>query len=224
MSMKIKQLRHPVSLNGQLLERIYIDQGDRARSSKSKYMMHVFYVYNDTDFQMQLETLRSKLESEYYVDVSMNPDHGHLSDSNKSDIDRICDYFVISIKDFWIYADNFYFLGSQFGDNKARSMIFVKDGALYIKIGADTTMKDIVAQSDLIKIYQQECYGAKNKRQRSINYDDLVYAVFKARKTMTFKQIYQAYEIGNLNGLDKKLGNLFKSEEDLERYYNKYRP
>lgn len=62
-------------------------------------------------------------------------------------------------------------------------------------------------------------------RVRAADDTQLIYAVFKARKSgLTFRQIYRLYQDGKLPCYVEKPTNQFSSEDSLERYFNKYKP
>lgn len=65
----------------------------------------------------------------------------------------------------------------------------------------------------------------RQKRNRAADDNQLIYAVYKARRAgLKFGEIFKLYQAGHLDGYFGRPTNNYSSEDSLERYYNKYKP
>ena len=96
-----------------------------------------------------------------------------------------------------------------------------------IVIPRDTKRKDYIAAWDYIQelFYTNPTLKPKSERNRSAENTQLIYAISKARGLKkTFREIFNDYQNGNLDCYSNRSTSQFKSEDELEKYYDKYKP
>jgi len=71
--------------------------------------------------------------------------------------------------------------------------------------------------------FRDTMIGKPSTKRKPPENHELIYAVFKARKKLTFPEIFELYSAKQLP-LYSGSCNQYKNEESLERYYNKYKP
>ena len=172
---------------------------------KSARDWHIYHVYSDPDFIKEIDRL--------------DP----AADRDK-EYQKIAKSFDISIQDvFWfdmsriLYTEN----------NVARKGIITPD---FKNKKMTLTFDFSMTKTELLEIWgdfetmRKGLAGVVKSKRKPPEYPKLIYAIFKARKAgHTFKEIYGMYsrnELPQYSGATTRL----QSEDDLERYYDKYKP
>lgn len=220
------------------LEGLRKKQKEIGLSSKSgNYVNHVYQVYLDIEFRDDVSTLREKLETLYYKDISFQFEvpAEHLLYEDAILIKQLADKYCISMDDLAFFADGHYAKGSSdFGRRKEEFGGLHNNWEnherlpLCYVIGPKTSLQDIVDDWAFIKDYRHAMYFGKGDsaivRNKSSEQPELVYAIFKARsRGLTFSVIFNEYAQGILSGNTIKHAS-FSNAESLERYYRKYKP
>lgn len=200
------------------------------------YRAHTYCVFNDPDFHVDIVKLRHKIESLYYLNVSLGTSYydRHILPEDRLPIKEIADKYHITLQDLGYYADGYFQLGgTEFGRNvrieggfKLLQAGEVESLPVYV-IGKYTTLEDIQRDWSYMKMttaVQQFRNPEDAARKRSPERPTLIYAIFKARNDkLTYKKIYELYEHKRLYGYEGS-SSQFSNEESLERYYRKYAP
>lgn len=76
---------------------------------------------------------------------------------------------------------------------------------------------------EMISSLQKALYKMKPSKRKPPENPSLIYAVYKARKSLTFPEIFYLYENGALPMYSGSKSQ-FSTVEALERYYDKYKP
>ena len=94
---------------------------------------------------------------------------------------------------------------------------------IIIKMDPTITKAEYLEAWTIVKGLQQSLYKLPGTKRKPPENTDLLYAVFKARKSHTFREIFEMYSTGTLKNYSGSTGQ-FKSEEALQRYYDRYKP
>jgi hypothetical protein len=98
----------------------------------------------------------------------------------------------------------------------------VEDGQVVVRLNGVMKLSDIKDVYPTIVELQKELPDYLD-RNRSGEKPALIYAIYKHRlKGLTFSQIYKLYENANLSGYTGPTS--ITGEDNLERWYNKYKP
>jgi len=166
---------------------------------------HIYYVYNDPDFIEEINRL-------------------DLASDRDKEYEKIAESFAINIQDVFFF-DMSRILYTE--KNVARKGIITPD---FVNKKMMLTFDFTMTKAELMELWE-EFEGLRKGLARAVRakrkppeYPELIYAIFKARKTgRTFKDIYGVYsrnELPHYSGATTR----FQGEEDLERYYNRYKP
>lgn len=105
--------------------------------------------------------------------------------------------------------------------------IETKGDEVVIAIPGAITRDDYLEAWDEVEdmLIREEVRETNGSRRRSPDNTQLIYAIFKARKKgKKFSEIFTLYQDGQLDQYHEKSKTQYKSSDDLERYYNKYKP
>jgi hypothetical protein len=202
-------------------------------SDSGKYAAHVYQVFNDPDFDVDIKKLQEQFNKMYYPDVSLTTDYldKHLLVEDKALIKSVADKYCITLDDLGIYADGSYEAGIPFGRRVYEYGGFIAGGSQYhdnmqyfYALGPKTSLQQIAQDWDRIQEIMIATYTSVKTKSKSPENPALIYAMFKARATgLTFTKIFRQYQDGELAGY-KGSTSQYSSKDSLERYYRKYMP
>lgn len=204
-------------------------------SDSGKYAAHVYQVFNDPDFDLDIKKLQKQFDKLYYPKISLKTDYldNHLLLDDKEIIKVLADKYCISLADLGLYADGFYEAGTHdFGKLVYEYGGFITIGSEYYEnmtffyaLGPKTTLQQIADEWDYIQELMGTIWYNTNTKSKSPENPALIYTVFKARaKGLTFTEIFRKYQAGELIGYNGTNTKQYSSEDSLERYYRKYMP
>jgi len=190
-----------------------------------RYDHHLYQVLSDQEFRKDVISLNDKhaelaasSEEVYRNGISKFPEA-----YNKEAIrewKEISDKYSITQQAIDIFLHGYYHVKDWPAGGYVDLMESSAD-SIILKLDPSITYKEYVA---LWKEVQSDKQVEKNtKRRRNPEYPGLIYAVFKARASLTFREIFELYTSGNLPLYHGSLSQ-FGDEDSLERYYNKYKP
>jgi hypothetical protein len=207
-------------------ELFLICQRHEAALSGNAYKMHVFQVFMDTEFKTEVESLRQLLEKKYGKDVSFIFPilSTTLEDKYFKLLKRLANKYAISLLDLYIFADGHFAAGLDYGktDSVVEGVERGIDGQLYYRIDATTTMESIRLHRKDIEMMQKVIFGNAHRKKKGAENPDLLYAIFKAKGSKSFKQIFEEYREGSIGSYKVKNTKQFNGYESLQRYYNKH--
>lgn len=197
--------------------------------SLSPHDLHVIRVYQDAEFTDDLV----QLEKKYDDDIKLT-----ISKTGSTRSNEVLSFFEQLAKD-WRISNTEVALAYMGGDFNGASLARLPDeqpilvdwnSLLFDKRFTVEFNLEKVNKSHLEELWaqiekrQRELNGGKLKRNRTPENDELIYAIFKARKSgMTYEEIARDYNDGSLTGY--RGGNSqYDSADDLGRYYRKYQP
>lgn len=102
------------------------------------------------------------------------------------------------------------------------SVMYEQAGTSVVYVDRQATKEDYMAEWESIVEARRIIGISPKKRKGTYNYE-LVYAIFRAKKKFTFKQIFAKYKDGKLP-LYTGSTDPYKSEDSLENFYRKYAP
>ena len=204
-------------------------------SDSGKYASHVYQVFNDPDFDFDIEMLKEQFDKMYYPNVSLCTDYldKHLLLEDKKIIKALADKYCITLDDLGIYADGYYADGSlefgklmyEYGGFITNNSQYFEKMAFFYALGPKTTLQQIVNDWPFIQEYMTAMFSSTYTKSKSPENPELIYAVFKARaKGLTFTEIFKMYQHGKLKGYKSTNTTQYSNEDSLERYYRKYMP
>ena len=197
--------------------------------SLSPHDLHVIRVYQDTEFNDNLV----ELEKEHDTAIKLA-----IGKSGSTHSNDVLSFFDRLAKDWRITNTEalFKYMGGDFEGNRLarvpneQPMLVDWNSLLFDKRFTVEFNLDKLNKSHLEELWvqiekrQRELNSGKLKRNRTPENDELIYAIFKARKNgMTYEEIARDYNDSSLNGYSG--GNSqYDSADDLGRYYRKYQP
>ena len=185
-------------------------------SLKTAKAMHLHWVYNDPDFITSVEELNPPPKPTYGADKKWKKPYEALESQyclGPGDVIR-----------FKLQGYRGILIGSGLTGygwvwyNK-------KNDSIELAVNKKITKKEFISLWGRIKTIQTNELRIKPNKRKPPENSQLIYAVFKARKRqITFKKIFKMYQEGTLDYYSSKSSSQFKSEDLLERYYDRYRP
>ena len=172
-------------------------------SLKSARYWHVYYVYKDKDFVKACKA----------IDKTNEPYVRH----------KIAKDFSITPWDVFYYeTSKIIYLGHNIKRNG--EMTFDPKQKKYIlKFDFEITKSEFMEYWEMFARIRKTFVGELKVKRKPPENPELIYAIFKARKKHTFRRIFEMLSNGKLPSYSGS-PNQFKSEDALERYYNKYKP
>lgn len=164
----------------------------RKNDSVQKRDWYLDLVYKDPDFRNEINTLSDlEIRSRYHVNQE------EIDFFKQGSFDR--GRFINRRDSLAFYTDE---------ENKTITMT----------IGKDATLSDVREAWPIIRALKWSMYGAEEKRHRSPDYPEIVYAVYKQRnRGLKRSQIFELYTDGKL--LDTPYGtSQFLTPKDLMDY------
>lgn len=98
-----------------------------------------------------------------------------------------------------------------------------RSGKLILNLDLMISKAEYLEAWEMISSLQRALYKTRPTKRKPPENPSLIYAVFKARKHLTFPEIFHLYENGVLP-MYSGSKNQFSTVEALERYYDKYKP
>ena len=179
------------------------------RDFKNARDWHIYFVYNDPEFVSQVKKLRRlKIQS---------PTKERL-------FVKLATEFAIAPYDvFYFYTKQIIYLDKNI--TRKANLTFNSDtGKFLVEFDYD------ISREEFLELWKEFSYTRKNigfrgkvSKRKPPESPELIYAIFKARKDKTFKEIFELYEKGKLEGFAGS-AKQYKDEESLERYYGKFKP
>lgn len=179
------------------------------RNFKTAFEWHVYHVYNDPDFKKDCSMLKKNIKALHTVNLIPIADKYYIN--------------TFHVREFINGLPEDSIIATSLDLSPLHSLeIFDEDGWQFINI----SLHPSVTQKSLLKLWPKieaakKQLGAKSRLKPPENHN-LIYAIFKARTSHTFKEIYSMYIEGTLPSYTGSRG--YRSEDSLERYYNKYKP
>lgn len=202
--------------------------------------LHLANVYKDPDFIADIELLMPAHRHFIYQLRSARLANNAASENfllnklNKLDqelVKKITDKYVIT------HADILFFLKDRLGwafverGEKPFEVIDVDDKGNYtVRLQSDIKEKDILQLWRMVAEHKAKRRSGKATRNRANVYDELVYAIFKAKmkdKKLTYLQIFWQYQEDKLEGYELEKGKdnkIFKNYETFKQNYIRHRP
>lgn len=183
---------------------------------KSARDWHIFHVYNDPEFIIDMKEFAS------YFEADAKPvDEKILMQKYVS----LAEKYMITRPDIYYFQLNAYERYS-FINSPSGAIVYYSEPAKQIIIRADPN----ITRMQFYKLWRRvvaERNDNKIKATKRKPPDDsrLIYAIFKQRqKNVTFTEIYSMYQAGKLPLYEDGPTNQYDSKDKLERYYNSHKP
>lgn len=187
------------------------------KSSTSAKQCHLYYVFHDPEF---LKDETAWIEAD------------NIAASLISKPQSVLDMQDYLLKQYSITASDLNnhriskIIPIEFTDRNTRMMLpksitgfddVLADDEIAIVLQPGYTKKDVLLRLDGILALAKPHI----QRNKAPEYPDLIYALFKARKTLTWPKIYDLYKSITLPGFS---GSNHLTKAELNNYYNTYRP
>jgi hypothetical protein len=185
---------------------------------KTKRELHIYHVYNDADFA---EAVRG-LNSEFGILTGKNGHKGTAEAIGKR-YKAITDRFAVTGKDIDFFMGELHRMGGANKDRHHQIMYHRQEGLFKAEFDPEITKGEFNEMWQYTQAIKRRLTGNKTAKRKPPENDQLIYAVFKARRQYNFRQIFDLYRNGKLAGYAGS-GTQFSDQESLERYYNKYKP
>jgi hypothetical protein len=173
----------------------------KKRDFKSAKDWHVYHVYNDPEFINDFNKL----------DIEKDD----TKDIRKKYAITGYDLFFFDIRNILYLEKNVESKGGLTFDPRIKKYVLTFDATI--------TKSEFLECWKEFADFRDDFIGKPNSKRKPPVNDTLIYAIFKARKKLTFAEIFELYSVGRLP-LYKGSSDQFKSEDSLERYYDKYKP
>jgi len=168
---------------------------------KSVRDWHVYHVYNDPDFINDFNKL----------------------DINEDDTNTIRKKYAITGFDLLFFDTRNTIYLEKNVERKGGLTFDPKLKKYVLTFDITITKAEFIEFWNEFAVFRDAFIGKTNTKRKPPENHELIYAVFKAKKKLTFREIFELYTVGKLP-FYKGSPNQYKSEESLERYYNKFKP
>jgi len=193
--------------------------------SALKYDYHLRSVLNDPEFRKEVQALNDKHEElalssgeKYQNGLAKFPE---LYEKTASlEWSAISDKYHIDDLTISIYLHGYYY-DEHWPVGGYVNLLESSTDSIILNLNASVTYKEYVALWKVVQKHKSN-YGT-NQRRRNPENTELIYAIYKARKKLTFRAIFGLYSSGNLPFFHGS-SSQYKDEDSLERYYDKYKP
>ena len=165
---------------------------------------HVFHVYHDKEFIERAKSLKLY--------------------SPTSEMKKLGDDYSISIADVSFYLLSSLLPMKYHSEAKSKIEMDLKNKKFILKFDADVQISELKKKlREFDKMRRTLGILPDKSKKKPPEKTDLLYAIFKARrKGLTFGRIFKMYQNQELDGYTKI--PTYKSEESLEKFYNRHRP
>lgn len=207
------------------------NNGYPLRDFKSAEDWHLYYVFNDKDFIAEIDFLNDKYD-ELAHNSGLKYPNGIPKLTVKQAKSATKEFSDLRRKYSIDEIELMYFVQGGFGSGFKGDIIADVDEAmgrvLMVDDHIEITLNKQITHKRYLELWREvqslkKLLNAKQRR-RAPESHALIYAIFKQRmNTVSFSNIFRQYSEGNLQGYSGSI-NQFKSEDSLERYYDKYKP
>jgi hypothetical protein len=190
------------------------------KSLRSGRDLHVSYVYQDPEFREAMDSLNREFN------IYPGPHIGSTEGIGKR-MDAIMQLFCIEDSDIDFYIEG-KFLPIAVNRDTNYDILFDNNVGIWnIRVKPGITKAEFDEAWNIIEYDKLALHNGRIPKNKPSEEPDLIYAIFKARsrkQPLTFREIFELYEKGNLPYYKSEPRSRFKSEDSLERYYNKHKP
>lgn len=188
---------------------------------KTARQWHMYWVYFDPAFISKFQVFKTLTIEE----LGLGYDRSNKEKVQEADdmLDELIQIFNLTLEDINMFLRDTY-INIDF-NNTVKSFEYNEDKDTFIvHFDAATTYQDYMNSwwvlNNLIQAYVPS--SSRSTTRVTVAQDTrLLYAVFKARHGLTFKQVYELYRTGELLGYEGGVTNQFSDYLSLERYYNR---
>jgi hypothetical protein len=191
---------------------------------RTKLQWHYYWVMHDPEFRREAYSVSDYARKKYWKQHGITKIGSEQKAEDKKLVQELLDKYAVSqeVLDRSLTGD---LTGSQF-DPVMSTVVDQENKSILVRFRADITKRDYFEGWE--EVYKHlKFHGFKNNKTRSRAPDEtqLVYAIFKGRRQgLTYKEIFTLYKAVSLPYYDSEATGYFLTQEDMERYYQKYRP
>lgn len=183
----------------------------------SPFSWHVFSVYSDPDFELDVMKLNEPPEDEVNSDFKWQTPYKELADK----------YFIhyMDVYRFKILGKEKSIKNRSGTKVRASANYDIKTDLITLSMNKYTTKNEFEEMWVKVRLVQTQRLKLEPTKRKPPHYPDLIYAVFKSLQNgEDFPKIYFDYENRKLKNYTKKPINSIYSPEKLKEYYIKYGP
>lgn len=189
---------------------------------------HLYYVYNDPDFIKPALELRKKYKFKErrgnYIESGMDMISQLMVAQKDNKWNELRDEYCITDQDLIYFMRGGYKKQRYINASLDEYMGHVQLDAgviINVQLAPHITYDGYMKLWDKVKELRDQIHPPT--KRKPLENPDLIYAIFKANKTMNFGEIFSLYQTGNLPGY-KGSTEQFDTKEKLKSYYKLHRP
>jgi hypothetical protein len=205
-------------------KQFYNDDMTGGYKPKTRLQWHYYWVLHDPEFRREAYNVSDYERSKYWKTQGINIRGAEQIAEDEKLVVKLLEKYAVPRE---------IFDRSLAGDLKRSSfepvvstVVDEANNVIEVRFRADITKNDYIEGWD--DVYSHlKLHGLKNTKSRSRSPDEtqLIYAIFKARLLgMTYRKIFELYKSASLPYYESEATGYFLTQEDMERYYQKYRP
>jgi hypothetical protein len=196
---------------------------------KSAHEWHIYYVYNDPDFIKEYKQLSAYINSQYGTKPTIPAPNIRTMQLSPAEYEprlkALAKEYAITVDDIKFYRLRFDYGRRLNRDTNPVINLNTKTGVVEVAVNPDIPHNDFMKIWDTIQSIKANHLSIAPTKRKPPKHPQLIYAMFKAlQNNMGFTEIYKAYLDDKLPHYSEGYIKTYNTRENLERYYNKYKP